>query len=216
MDLRYIISQLPKFSDAMEVTVAITLLSMVGALLWGLVLIGPRMSSRLWVRAPVGAYIELMRNTPLLLQIYVVYFGLPLIGLPLSGFLCGAIGIASQHGAFLVEIYRAGIESVSQHQREAARALGMTQLKAMRYVVLPQALVKVSPAIGNQLVILLKDTAVVSAIGVLELTLTAKLTIERSAASVEIFLLIAVLYLILTSLLGLAVRGLEIWQRARL
>ena len=215
MDLRYLISQMPKFMDALELTVGIGFFGMALAVIWGLVLIGPRMSSRSWIRTPVIAYIELVRNTPLLLQVYVVYFGLPIFGILISGFLCGVIGLASQHGAFLAEIYRGGIEAVSKHQREAGKALGMTQLQSMRLVILPQALIKIAPLMSNQLVLLIKDTAVVSAIGVMELTLAAKVTIERSAATMEVFILIAILYLILTSSLGLVARGLETWQRKR-
>lgn len=215
MDLRYLISQMPKFMDALELTVGIGFFGMALAVIWGLVLIGPRMSSRSWIRTPVIAYIELVRNTPLLLQVYVVYFGLPIFGILISGFFCGVIGLASQHGAFLAEIYRGGIEAVSKHQREAGKALGMTQVQSMRLVILPQALIKIAPLMSNQLVLLLKDTAVVSAIGVMELTLAAKVTIERSAATMEVFVLIAILYLILTSSLGLVARGLETWQRKR-
>ncbi len=215
MDLRYLISQMPKFMDALELTVGIGFFGMALAVIWGLVLIGPRMSSRSWIRTPVIAYIELVRNTPLLLQVYVVYFGLPIFGILISGFFCGVIGLASQHGAFLAEIYRGGIEAVSKHQREAGKALGMTQLQSMRLVILPQALIKIAPLMSNQLVLLIKDTAVVSAIGVMELTLAAKVTIERSAATMEVFVLIAILYLILTSSLGLVARGLETWQRKR-
>ncbi|MCH8138705.1 MAG: amino acid ABC transporter permease [Proteobacteria bacterium] len=201
--------------DALELTVGIGFFGMALAVIWGLVLIGPRMSSRSWIRTPVIAYIELVRNTPLLLQVYVVYFGLPIFGILISGFFCGVIGLASQHGAFLAEIYRGGIEAVSKHQREAGKALGMTQLQSMRLVILPQALIKIAPLMSNQLVLLIKDTAVVSAIGVMELTLAAKVTIERSAATMEVFVLIAILYLILTSSLGLVARGLETWQRKR-
>ena len=215
MDLRYLISQMPKFMDALELTVGIGFFGMALAVIWGLVLIGPRMSSRSWIRTPVIAYVELVRNTPLLLQVYVVYFGLPIFGILISGFFCGVIGLASQHGAFLAEIYRGGIEAVSKHQREAGKALGMTQLQSMRLVILPQALIKIAPLMSNQLVLLIKDTAVVSAIGVMELTLAAKVTIERSAATMEVFVLIAILYLILTSSLGLVARGLETWQRKR-
>ena len=215
MDLRYLISQMPKFMDALELTVGIGFFGMALAVIWGLVLIGPRMSSRSWIRTPVIAYIELVRNTPLLLQVYVVYFGLPIFGILISGFFCGVIGLASQHGAFLAEIYRGGIEAVSKHQREAGKALGMTQLQSMRLVILPQALIKIAPLMSNQLVLLIKDTAVVSAIGVMELTLAAKVTIERSAATMEVFVLIAILYLILTSSLGLVARGFETWQRKR-
>ncbi len=215
MDLRYLISQMPKFMDALELTVGIGFFGMALAVIWGLVLIGPRMSSNALIRTPIVAYIELVRNTPLLLQVYVFYFALPLFGILISGFMCGVIGLASQHGAFLAEIYRGGIEAVSKHQREAGKALGMTQLQSMRLVILPQALIKIAPLMSNQLVLLIKDTAVVSAIGVMELTLAAKVTIERSAATMEVFVLIAILYLILTSSLGLVARGLETWQRKR-
>ena len=173
------------------------------------------MSQARWVSAPVVAYIELVRNTPLILQIYLAYFGLPLIGLPLSAFLCGVIAIASQHGAFLCEIYRAGIEAVSRRQWEGALALGMTRGKAMRQVILPQAFLKVVPPIGNQLVILIKDTSLVSAIGIIELTLTGKMVIERSGASFEVFLFIAAVYLFLTSSFGVLLRLNEVYLRAR-
>ena len=160
-------------------------------------------------------YVEFVRNTPLILQIYLSYFGLPLIGLPLSAFLCGVIAIASQHGAFLCEIFRAGIEAVSKQQWEGALALGMTKRKAKYNVILPQAFLKVVPPIGNQLVILIKDTSLVSAIGIIELTLSGKMVIERSGASFEVFLFIAALYLLLTTAFGLILRFFEIHLRER-
>lgn len=214
-DLGYLGSQMPRFWDALLITLALAACSIVAAVLWGLVIVGPRMSHRFWVSGPVTAYVELVRNTPLILQIYLAYFGLPLLGLPLSAFLCGIIAIASQHGAFLSEIYRAGIEAVSRRQWEAALALGMTRRRAMRLVILPQALLKVVPPIGNQLVILIKDTSLVSAIGIMELTLTGKVVVERSGASFQVFLLIGLLYLILTTGFGLILRIAEALQRAR-
>ncbi len=213
--LSYLGSQLPRFWDALLLTLVISASSISGAVVWGLVLVGPRRSKRRLVAAPVVAYIELVRNTPLLLQIYLVYFGLPLIGVPLSAFLCGVLAIASQHGAFLAEIYRAGIEAVSRRQWEAALALGMTPRRAMRKVVLPQAIRKVIPPIGNQLIMLIKDTSLVSAIGILELTLTGKLVVERSGASFQVFILIALLYLLLTTSFGALMRVIENAQRAR-
>lgn len=215
LGLNFIQSQLPRFWDGFLLTLAIAVTSMIGAVLWGLVLVGPRMSGAKLIVAPIMAYIELVRNTPLLLQIYLAYFGLPLIGLPLSAFLCGVIAIASQHGAFLCEIYRAGILAVSKRQWEAAQALGMTRKKAMRQVILPQACLKVIPPIGNQLVILIKDTSLVSAIGIIELTLSGKMIIERSGASFEVFLFIAAVYLFLTSTFGAALRLAENRLRAR-
>ena len=161
------------------------------------------------MRSPTVAFIELMRNTPLLLQIYLIYFGLPLFGLYPSEFTCGAVGIAMQHGAFLTETYRGAIESVSQRQWEAARSIGMGRFKAFRHVILPQAVLRILGPIGNQLIVLVKDTSLVSAIGVTELTMTGKLAIERSAVAIEIFLAIAVFYLTLTTLLGAGLRVLE-------
>jgi polar amino acid transport system permease protein len=155
------------------------------------------------------AWVEFMRNTPLLLQIYLIYFGLPLFGLFPSEFTCGVIGIALQHSAFLVEIYRSGIEAISQKQWEAARAIGMSRTKALRYIILPQAVLRILGPLGNQLIILVKDTSLVSAIGVAELTMTGKVAIERLAVSLEIFVAIALLYLMLTSLLGAGLRVIE-------
>lgn len=215
LELSFLASQLPRFWDGVMLTLAIAAASMIGAVVWGLVLVGPRMSSLPFVSGPVIAYIELVRNTPLILHIYLSYFGLPLIGLPLSAFLCGVIAIASQHGAFLAEIYRAGILAISNRQWEGALALGMTRRKAMRQVILPQAILKVVPPIGNQLVILIKDTSLVSAIGIVELTLSGKMVIERSGASFEVFLFIAVIYLILTSTFGILLRFAEMRLRAR-
>lgn len=215
LGLAFIHSQLPRFWDGFQLTVGISVASMVGAVVWGLVLVGPRMSGVPWVVGPIMGYVEFVRNTPLILQIYLSYFGLPLIGLPLSAFVCGVVAIASQHGAFLCEIYRAGIQAVSKQQWEGAFALGMTRGKAMRQVILPQAFLKVVPPIGNQLVILIKDTSLVSAIGIMELTLSGKVIIERSGASFEVFLFIALLYLLLTTTFGAVLRLAEIRLRAR-
>ena len=213
--ISFLQSQLPRFWNGFQLTIAIAATSMIGALIWALMLVGPRMSSAKAIVWPLMVYIEFVRNTPLLLQIYLSYFGLPLLGLPLSAFLCGVIAIASQHGAFLCEIFRAGIEAVSKQQWEGALALGMTKNKAKYNVILPQAFLNVVPPIGNQLVILIKDTSLVSAIGIIELTLSGKMVIERSGASFEVFLFIAAIYLLLTTTFGLILRFTEIYLRKR-
>jgi His/Glu/Gln/Arg/opine family amino acid ABC transporter permease subunit len=206
---------LPKLLEGFAVTLSVGLASMALALALGVLLLGPRMAKSRLLRLPVEAYIELMRNTPLLLQIYLIYFGLPLLGFFPSEFVCGVVGIALQHAAFLVEILRGGIESISQRQWEAARAIGMRRLAAFRYVILPQTFLKVLGPLGNQLIILVKDTSLVSAIGVMELTMVGKVAIERSAVSIEIFAAIAVFYLALTSVLGGALRLIERRTAAR-
>lgn len=216
VDVRFMIRSLPEFDGALLITVETAVVAMALAMLWGLVVAGARASRHRGVSGAALAYIEVMRNTPLLLQIYLVYFGLPLVGLMLSPFACGAVAMAAQHGAFLGEVYRAGIESVSTRQWEGAFALGMRRRLALRLVVLPQALLNVIPPIGNQVVVLVKDTSLVGAIGIAELTLTAKMLVERSAASYEVFIMIAILYLFLTSLLSAFLRVLETRLRARL
>lgn len=213
---RFILRYLGALFLGLEVTIEVSVAAMALGLLWGLVLTYPRMSARRRLSFPAGGYIEVMRNTPLLLQMYLVYFGSPLVGFPLSPFLSGVVAIAAQHGAFLAEIYRAGIESVGQRQWDAARALGMNRLASLRLVVLPQALLNVVPPIGNQLIILVKDSSLVSSIGIMDLVLTGKVIIERSAASYEVFMVIAAFYLTMTSLLSLVLRRVERRQRARL
>jgi polar amino acid transport system permease protein len=215
IDVRYILTSLPAFKSGLGVTLLIAIAAMGLSLAWALVLVGPRMSRRRWLSVPVRAYVEVMRNTPLPLQLYIIFFGLPLIGIFLSGFLSGVIAITAQHGAFLSETYRGAIESVSSGQRQASKALGMTQLQSMRLVILPQALLKVIPPIGNQLVMLIKDTSLVSAIGVAELTMSGNMLLDRSAASFEIFIVIAMIYLAVTTLVGVALRFVEAHYRTR-
>jgi His/Glu/Gln/Arg/opine family amino acid ABC transporter permease subunit len=205
----------PKLLEGFTVTLSVALTSMALALVLGLLLLALRMAKSRLLTVPVKGYIELMRNTPLLLQIYLIYFGLPLLGFFPSEFVCGVVGIALQHAAFLVEILRGGIESISQRQREAARAIGMRRLATFRYVILPQTVLKVLGPLGNQLIVLVKDTSLVSAIGVMELTMVGKVAIERSAVSIEIFAAIAVFYLALTSILGGALRLVERRTAAR-
>ena len=206
----------PKLVEGFGITIGVGLSAMALALLGSLLLLAPRMAKSRLIRVPVETYIELMRNTPLLLQIYLIYFGLPLLGFFPSEFLCGVVGIALQHTAFLVEILRGGIESISRRQWEAASAIGMRRLATFRYVILPQTLLRVMGPLGNQLIILVKDTSLVSAIGVMELTMVGKMAIERSAVSIEIFMAVAMFYLALTTLLGAVLRLIEQRTAARL
>jgi His/Glu/Gln/Arg/opine family amino acid ABC transporter permease subunit len=199
----------PKLVAGFLLTLEIAAAATPLALVFGLLLLAPRMDRRPFIRAPTIAFIELMRNTPLLVQIYLVYFGLPLLGFYPSEFACGVAGIALQHGTFLVETYRGGIESIGARQWDAARAIGMGRLTAFRHVILPQAILKILGPLGNQVIVLAKDTSLVSAIGVMELTMTGKMAIERSAASAEVFVAIALFYLVLTTALGGAVRLIE-------
>lgn len=212
----FLIAQFPKLFAGFLITLGLAAAAIPLALVLGLLLLAPRMSRSRIARSIAIGYIDLMRNTPLLVQIYLIYFGLPVLGFYPSEFTCGVVGIALQHGAFFVETYRAGIESISVRQWDAAKAIGMGRFKAFRVAILPQALIRILGPLGNQLIVLVKDTSLVSAIGVAELTMTGKVIIERSAASVEIFVAVALFYLVLTTILGALFRIAEYHVAVRL
>ena len=137
--------------------------------LFGLALIFPLRARHPAVRGVAVGYIELLRYTPLLVQIYLFYFGLPLVGLVLSGFACGVLALTLQHAAFFSVVFRGGIDSVPSGQWHAARSVGLRPHQIWLRVVLPQALSKVIPPLGNQFVLLAKDTSLLSAVGVADL-----------------------------------------------
>jgi len=200
--------------DALGVTLGIAALALPLAVVLAMLIAALRLFGPKPIGLVLGGWIELMRNTPLLLQMFMLYFALPLLGWRLDGFYCGVLAIAFQHSAFLAETFRGAIETISRRQWEAARALGIRDSTSLWHLILPQAAVKVAAPIGNQLIILVKDTSVVSGIAVLDLTLTGKIILERNAASFEVFIVVATLYLALTVLLGLLVRFIEKRTRA--
>lgn len=201
---------LPEFLDGFLVTLAIVAMCLPVALVLGMVLVLPRMSGKALVWMPSYAVIEFLRNVPTFMLILVVYYGAPLLGSRLDGIYCGAIAIAIQHTAYLAEVFRGGVGSVPETQWDAGRAIGLGPVGVFFRVVLPQAVLKVVPAIGNQVVLLIKDTSLVAGIGVVDLTLTGKLIMERTAASYEVFIVAAVFYLVLTTLASGLFRWLEI------
>jgi His/Glu/Gln/Arg/opine family amino acid ABC transporter permease subunit len=213
-DLEYMLRHLPDFGPALVTAVKILVLSAALAFVWGTILAIARLGRGPSYWAAMG-YIELFRNTPLLIQIYFAFFGLPAMGLYLSAFTTGVIALAAQHGAFFAEILRGTIQSIQKEQREAGLALGMMPGQAMRYVILPQAVRNAIPATGNQLVLLLQDTALVSTIGVYEITLQGRTLAERSAASFEMFVAVGAIYLVLSALMSVGLRSIESVYRPR-
>jgi glutamine transport system permease protein len=202
LDVNFILRNLPLFWRGLVVTVELSLLAIGLALVWGLLVAFARMSSRWPLRAAAAAYIELVRDTPVLVQMYFIYFGFSMAGFGLTGFVSGLLALSLQNGGYIAEIYRAGIESVSVKQVEGGKALGMSYWDVMSLVVLPQALVRVIPSLANQFIVIIKDTSLVSAIAVAELTQIGKLLTERSAAAYEVFLTIALIYLIMTGIVS--------------
>ena len=170
-----------------------------GALIWGCALLLIRLSAGRWGARAVDAYVQLFRNTPVLLPIYLIYFAFPMIGLPWPAVVCGGLALILQNGAYISEILRGSVNAIDRVQFDAARSLGLAPWSTFRKVVLPQVLVYSIPALGNQTVLLIKDTSLLSAISITELTMQAKLLTEQTGAAYEAFIVVAILYLLLVS-----------------
>lgn len=166
----------------------------------GLAMLGAfgRLSRRPVVYSVASLYVSLVRGTPLLVQLYFIYYALPEVGLVLPGLVAGIIALSFNYGAYMTEIFRAGIQAVPPGQREAAQALGMPEWQIMRRIVLPQAIRIVIPAIGNEFIAMIKDSALVSTISVTEILWRARRVGTREFRTLQAMLLAALVYWILT------------------
>ena len=201
----------PALAEGLYLTLALSALAIVLSAVWGIPIVLGLMS-RFWALSVlVRGYVELVRNTPVLVQMYFIFFGSSIVGFRLSGFDAGLIALVLQNGAYIAEIYRAGIQSVSRRQMEAGLAIGLTPSAAFRIVVLPQALRKVIPPLVNQGVVIIKDTALVATLSVAELTFQARMLADRTAAVYEIFLTLALFYIAITSAFSALMRLVE-WR----
>lgn len=192
---------LPDFLDvlvpAAGTTVTVTLASFVLAVAAGLALALLRRGPAP-VRAAVGAYIEVVRGTPVLAQLFILYFGLAEFGIRFTPLQAAVLGLGLNGAAYLAEVFRSGIESVHPGQREAALTVGMTPMAAMRWVILPQALRVTVPPTANYSISLLKDTAVVSAVAAPEIMFRARNLVMETYLSMQVYLLVALMYLALS------------------
>jgi len=190
---------LPFMLQGLGMTVLLTVAAMVLSLALGLLVSLARLSKSSLVTLPARAYTEFFRGTPFLVQLLWVYYSLPILtGLRFSAFLSGLIALAINLGAFVAEIFRAGITSIERGQREAAIALGMTWWQMMRRVILPQAIRRVIPPLGSIWVSLFKDTSLVSVIGVSELMYQAKAVSIDTYRPMEVYTVLAVIYFVMT------------------
>jgi polar amino acid transport system permease protein len=180
------------------ITVLVCVASIVVATALAVVGAFGRLSPRPVVYALASFYVSLVRGTPLLVQIFFIYFALPQIGIIIDPIPAGIIALGFNYGAYMTEIFRAGIEAVPRGQREAAEALGMPERLVMRRVVLPQATRIVIPAIGNEFVAMIKDSALVSTIGVQEVLWRAGVAGRPTLHTLQAFLIAALIYWMLT------------------
>ncbi|WP_311027968.1 amino acid ABC transporter permease [Mesorhizobium koreense] len=212
---RFVLLNAPKLQDGVVITIWIAVLALPASVVSGAIFAASKLAPFWPVRWVTIAIVEFLRNTPLLLQMFFLYFGSPLLGWRISGFACGVIAIAIQHGAFFSDVIISGLRSVSPVQVEAGKALGMPRSVIMRDILLPQAALRILAPTGNQLIIAVKDTAIVSAIGVVDLTLSGKILTESTGASFEIFIMIGSVYVLLSIIIGYLVARLEKWAEPR-
>ncbi len=194
--------------QALGVTFELTLAGLALSLVWGAALAAMRLSASPAARLLSSLALGLLRNTPLLMQLFMVYFvAAPVLGV--GPFTAAVLSLGLFEGAYIAEIFRAGILAVPRGQWEAAMSLGMPAGMAARLVVIPQALRQTLPALAGQLVSLIKDTSLVSAIAVADLTMRTRVVITDTFLSFELWLLAAAVYLVLTSLVSIPARLLE-------
>lgn len=209
MDFEYMKSLVPILGLGAVTTVELTVLSVILGTMLGLLLALMKISSNQLISKIAGFYIYVMRGTPLLLQLFAIYYGGPSLGINLPPFVAAVIGMSANSAAYVAEIIRAGIQSIDKGQMEAAKALGMTYGQAMRRVILPQAYRRLIPPMGNEFIALLKDSSLVSTIAMVELMRVAQQMYANSFRPIEVFTVAGMYYLLLTSVFTLIFGRLE-------
>lgn len=184
------------------------------AIVLGLALGAAAASGRRVVGALILAYVEFFRTIPALTLLFTIYFGLPAVGIVVASIPAAIIGLGLMGGAYLCEVFRAGLGAIGRGQREAARSVGMTPFAVLAYVVLPQTWRIVLPPIGSYAIMLLKDTSVASAIAAPEIMFYARQLVNNTFRTTTIYILVAAIYLVLSLALARAVAWLERWSRA--
>ncbi|WP_238883162.1 amino acid ABC transporter permease [Clostridium sp. YIM B02551] len=201
----------PSLLSGLLVTLKITIFSLIFASIIGLLVGLLNISSNKILKRIAVIYIDIMRGTPLIVLAFFIYFGIPSVldGIRFEAVTAGIIALSLNAGAYMAEIFRAGILSVHKGQMEAARSLGLSYGKAMRKVILPQAIRTMIPSIINQFIISLKDTSILSVIGLRELTQSGQIIIASSFKSFQIWLIVGVMYFIVITAISIIAKRIE-------
>jgi polar amino acid transport system permease protein len=208
-DWAFALSILPILLKGLVVTAQATGVGFVIAAILGLALAALKASPLRLVSWPARLVTEFIRDTPLLAQLFFLYYVLPEYGIVLPAFLTGALALGLQYSAYTSEVYRAGIESVARGQTDAARALDLSPSRTFRVIVLPQAIPRIIPALGNYLVSIMKDVPVLSVVSVLEMLNVAKIIGDRTFNYLIPLSMVGGLYLVMTLLASAGVRYLD-------
>jgi polar amino acid transport system permease protein len=214
MNLEIMLKYLPLYQKALMLTLKIGWMGILAA-----ILIGLAAALLQYIRVPVlrklvGCCIELLRNTPLLVQLFFLYYALPRLGVEISAEVCGILGLALHGGAYFAEVFRGGLDAVPVIQKESALALGMSELQVFRKIILPQAVSISVPAFTANVIFLLKETSVFSAISLMDLMFTAKDLIGLYYTTIECLALLVIFYVIM--LLPVSFAGSYVERRVRL
>lgn len=215
IDWAYTLQILPILAQAALVTIEATLLGFVLAATLGLVFALLRMTPNVYLSGATAALIEFIRSTPLLIQIFFLFFVFPKFGITLSAMVAGILALGIHYATYCSEVYRAGLDNIPRGQWEACTALNIGTYRAFRDVILPQAIPPVVPALGNYLVALFKETPLLSAIAVLELMQTAKMMGSETFRYTEPVTLVGLFFLAMSLVSAALIRRVERRLRAR-
>lgn len=215
-DWDYAAEALPLLAEASLITLQATVLGFIVALSVGLLFAIGRMAGPTWLRMLVGAVVEFIRSTPLLIQIFFLYYVMPEFGVTLDAMPTGVLALGLHYGAYCSEVYRAGLSNVPKGQWEASMALNLSPWTTFKNVILPQAIPPVVPALGNYLVALFKETPLLSVIAVLELMQTAKILGSETFRYVEPITLVGAFFLVFSLVSAALIRRVEQWLNKRM
>ncbi len=206
----YVLTILPDLLYAFRITISATIVGFALAAIIGLVLAVAGRTKWRPLKVLVTGFIEFIRSTPLLIQIFFLYYSVPmLMPISMSAFMTGVIGLGIHYGAYLSEVYRSGIEGVPRGQWEAASALNLSRTKTWLSVILPQAIPPVIPVMGNYLIVIFKETPILSAITLVELLLTAKNTASVSYRVFEPYTMVGIIFLVVSYTMSFIVMRIE-------
>ena len=209
-DFSLVTQSLPLLLAGALVTLKITAMAVGLGMVFGLIAAVGALSRNRVLHYAARTYVNFIRGTPLLIQIFIIYFALPnIIGHRIDPFIAAVTACSLNSGAYIAEIFRGGIQSISQGQFRAGLSLGMTYGQTMRYIVLPQAFKRIIPPLGNEFIAMLKDSSLVSVIGFEELTRSGQLIIAETYGTLEIWTCVAIIYLTLTLTISRFVAALE-------
>lgn len=204
-----IVDSLPVLLQGAWVTIKLTFVSVIIGIILGTIL-GIIRITKNPLRYLAGAYVDFIRGTPLMVQIFIIYYGVPnLIRGPVPTYVAAIVALGLNSSAYVAEIVRSGIQGIEKGQSEAALSLGLSSSQTMRYIVLPQAFRKIVPPLGNEFIALLKDSSLVNVIALEELTRKGQILVGRTFRPFEIWFAVAILYLIMTVTISRIVSVLE-------